>query len=61
LPALRFDVGETARILRMSRAQLYKRVSGGAITPQRDGGRTYFTYRELERYVEACNPGGPVS
>lgn len=54
LPALRFEVSEAARILRMSRAQLYNRINDGALTPQKDGARTYITRVELERYVEAC-------
>jgi Helix-turn-helix domain len=54
LPVLRFDISEAARILRMSRAQLYNRISDGAITPQKDGARTYITRTELERYVASC-------
>ena len=54
LPALRFEVFEAAQILRMSRAQLYHRIQEGAITPQKDGARTYITRAELERYVAAC-------
>ena len=53
-PALRFEVVEAARMLRMSRAQLYNRISDGALKPQKDGSRTYFTRSELERYVSAC-------
>ena len=53
-PALRFGVVEAARMLRMSRAQLYNRISDGALRPQKDGARTYFTRVELERYVSAC-------
>lgn len=54
LPALRFEVPEAARILRMSRAQLYNRIHDGALKPQKDGARTYITRSELERYVEGC-------
>ena len=54
VPALRFGVAEAARMLRMSRAQLYNRISDGALKPQKDGSRTYFTRAELERYVSAC-------
>lgn len=57
LPALRYSIAEAARILRMSRAQLYKRIDEGAIRPQKDGARTYFTQAELERYVNACAGG----
>jgi predicted DNA-binding transcriptional regulator AlpA len=55
LPLLRFEVPETAQILRMSRAQLYNRIHEGALKPQKDGARTYITRAELERYVQACN------
>jgi excisionase family DNA binding protein len=55
LPDLRFEVTEAARILRMSRAQLYNRIQAGVLTPQKDGARTYITRAELERYVESCN------
>lgn len=51
LPQLRFAVAEAAQILRMSRAQLYIRISEGSIRPQKDGARTYITRTELERYV----------
>jgi hypothetical protein len=51
---LRFEVSEAARILRMSRAQLYNRIHDGALKPQKDGARTYVTRAELERYVDAC-------
>jgi hypothetical protein len=54
VPALRFGVVEAARMLRMSRAQLYNRIGDGALRPQKDGSRTYFTRGELERYVSAC-------
>ena len=53
-PALRFEVVEAARMLRMSRAQLYNRISDGTLKPQKDGSRTYFTRSELERYMSAC-------
>jgi DNA-binding NtrC family response regulator len=55
LPELRFEITEAARILRMSRAQLYNRIHAGALMPQKDGARTYITRAELERYVESCN------
>jgi excisionase family DNA binding protein len=53
--SLRFDIAEAAAILRMSRAQLYKRIKSGALRPQKDGTRTYITRDELERYVKSCN------
>jgi excisionase family DNA binding protein len=55
LPALRFDVFEAAKILRMSRAQLYNRIQDGSLKPHKDGARTYITRAELERYVHACS------
>ncbi|MGB6450329.1 MAG: helix-turn-helix domain-containing protein [Steroidobacteraceae bacterium] len=61
LPALRFDINEVAGILRMSRAQLYKRIAEGGIKIQKDGARTYVTLKEIERYVEACGKGSTPS
>ena len=61
LPALRFEILEAAAILRMSRAQLYKRIAEGAIRSQKDGARTYVTLKELERYVEACEETPPAA
>ncbi len=55
LPALRFKIPEASAILRMSRAQLYNRISAGTIRVQKDGARTYITRAELERYVQACD------
>jgi excisionase family DNA binding protein len=48
------SIAEAAQLLRMSRAQLYNRISDGAIKSHKDGSRTYITRRELERYVESC-------
>ena len=53
LAPLRFAVAEAAKILRMSRAQLYNRISDGSIKPHKDGARTYITRSELERYVNS--------
>lgn len=53
LSPLRFAVAEAAKILRMSRAQLYNRINEGSIRPQKDGARTYITRSELERYVNS--------
>ena len=54
LPNLRFEIVEAAQILRMSRAQLFKRIQKGCIQVQKDGWRTYITHAELERYVDSC-------
>jgi excisionase family DNA binding protein len=50
---MRFGIPEAAELLRMSRAQLYNRISDGAIKPHKDGGRTYISRCELERYVDS--------
>jgi DNA-binding NtrC family response regulator len=55
LPQIRFDIVETARILRMSRAALYERIREGQIKPQKDGRRSYITAVELQRYIAAKN------
>jgi hypothetical protein len=53
LPQIRFDITESSRILRMSRATLYERVRLGEIKTQKDGRRSYITAAELQRYVTA--------
>jgi hypothetical protein len=53
LPQIRFDITESSRILRMSRATLYERVRLGEIKTQKDGRRSYVTAAELQRYVTA--------
>jgi hypothetical protein len=50
---LRLDVRQAARLLCMSRAQLYNRIKEGLIRPQKDGARTYISRSELVRYVES--------
>jgi excisionase family DNA binding protein len=55
LPALRFDIIESATILRISRALLYRRIAAGAIKAQRDGARRYISAAELQRYVASCD------
>ena len=52
--ALRYAISEASALLRMSRAQLYNRIREGSIKAAKDGGRTYITRSELERYVESC-------
>jgi hypothetical protein len=39
----------------MSRAQLHSRIRAGSIEAQNDGGRTYITRWENQRYVTACD------
>jgi excisionase family DNA binding protein len=51
---IRVSIAEAAALLRMSRAQLYNRISDGVIKSHKDGARTYITRRELERYVDSC-------
>jgi hypothetical protein len=58
---LRFEISEAAIILRMSRAQVYKRINSGALRVQKDGARTYVTRVELERYVESCSNYRPTA
>jgi excisionase family DNA binding protein len=52
---LRLDVIEAAQALRISRAQLYKRIRSGDIAAQKDGKRTFVTATELHRYVESLS------
>jgi excisionase family DNA binding protein len=55
LPHLRFEITEAAKILRISRATLYERISSGLISVHKDGRRTFITTSELERYVNSLS------
>jgi excisionase family DNA binding protein len=61
LPQMRFDITESARILRISRATLYERVREGRIRTQKDGRRSFITARELQRYIDCSNGTGSLS
>jgi len=49
---LRVDVIEAARIIGVSRRQLYRHVRAGKIDAVKDGSRTLFTMKELRAYIE---------
>lgn len=53
LPQLRFNVSESARILRISKAALYQRIREGELALQKDGRRSFITAEELQRYVSS--------
>jgi len=52
-PALRFEISEAARMLRLSRSTLYERIRAGELQAQHDGGRRFITAAELQRYIAA--------
>ena len=56
LPPLRCTVEEAATLLRISRAQMYRKIVTGQIHSQKDGNRQYITSEELRRYVESLEP-----
>ena len=58
LPPLRLEIPAAARVLRMSRAQVYNRIQSGALRVQKDGARTFVLWTELQRYVQACEGVG---
>ena len=45
------NVNEVIDQLRMSRSRLYKEVRAGRLVPRKNGRRTVFLRREVERYV----------
>ena len=51
--ALRVTVPEAAKILGVSRTRLYNHIKEGTIKATKDGGRTLFTTKELQRFVVA--------
>lgn len=62
IAALRVDVNEACRLLGVSRAFLYMRVKAKQLSCVKEGRRTLFLMRELERYASepGARPGRPV-
>lgn len=56
---LRHSVAKAAAMLRVSPAGVYKKISAGVLRAQRDGGRSYISHVELERYVASLEPTAP--
>jgi len=57
--ALRVNVVEAGRIIGLCRAEVYKRVRLGLLTPVKEGSRTLFTVAELTRYCASTDPAAP--
>ncbi len=51
----RNTVEEALVILKLSRATLYQRISDGLLRVTKDGGRTFISGAELQRYMKACD------
>jgi excisionase family DNA binding protein len=56
---LRHSVAESAQMLRISQALMYRKISDGVIRAQRDGSRSYITHEELQRYVASLESSAP--
>ena len=56
LPPLRVGVLEAARMIGVSRAQIYKHIKSGAIRTVKDGRTTLLTMKELRSFVERNDP-----
>jgi excisionase family DNA binding protein len=57
LPApLRVGVLEAARLIGVSRAQLYKHMKSGSIRAVKEGRHTLFTMKELRAFVDRNDP-----
>lgn len=48
---LRVGIVDAARVLGISRAQVYKHITAGILRPQKDGKRAFVSIAELERFV----------
>lgn len=53
---LRVGVREAARIIGVSRAQLYKHIKSGKIHTVKEGRHTLLTMKELRSFVERNDP-----
>ena len=59
--ALRNSITQTCAVLNLSRATLYDRIKRGLIRVTKDGGRTFISGQEIERYLAACAAASPDS
>jgi excisionase family DNA binding protein len=53
LAPLRYALSDVAKMLGLSRSTLYARIAAGKLIVQKDGGRTFVSSAELERYLTA--------
>jgi excisionase family DNA binding protein len=53
----RLTLQEAVKILRLSKATLYRREAEGKIKFTRDGGKTFITRADLEKYLTALTAG----
>ncbi|PZR12713.1 MAG: hypothetical protein DI536_14140 [Archangium gephyra] len=51
---LRLSVQEACIALGLSKTSLFERIKSGRLHASKDGGRTFITRAEIERYVAAC-------
>ena len=52
LNPLRVSIRDAAEMLGISRASIYQRIGSGKLQPHKDGSRTFFTFADLEAYVQ---------
>lgn len=57
-PPLRISITQACRVLGLSRATIYGRITEGKLRVHKDGGRTFVSHIELARYVAACEDDG---
>jgi excisionase family DNA binding protein len=55
LTPLRYALSDVAKMLALSRSTLYARIAEGKLAIQKDGGRTFVTTAELDRYLKALD------
>jgi excisionase family DNA binding protein len=55
LAPLRYSLREVEKLLGLSRSTLYARIAAGKLLIQKDGGRTFVSSAELDRYLKALD------
>ena len=53
LNPLRYSIADLTRLLALSRSTLYDRIKHGLLKVSKDGGRTFVTAAELQRYLNS--------
>jgi excisionase family DNA binding protein len=53
LPPYRCSVEEAGTLLRISRAQMYRKIASGQIRAHKDARRQYITSEEIRRYLQS--------
>lgn len=52
--ASRYSILQVCEITGLCRATVYNRIASGLLRPVKDGGRTFISRAEIDRYLASC-------